>query len=331
MTSTIKSTSVSQTDITPKELENCITQTNAPDFGEPYRGKVRDVYSLGDDKLGIVASDRISAFDHIMKQAIPYKGQILNTLAAFSFEKVDDLVATHIIDVPHPNVTIAKKCDPIPIEVVIRACLTGHAWRVYKSGERVLCGVELPDGMKENQKFDEPILTPATKAQEGHDEDISEQEILERGIVDEDLWTKIREKAFQIFERGQQIAAKQGLILVDTKYEFGIYNGELTLIDEIHTADSSRYFYADEYEKRLDENQPQKQLSKEFLREWLMEHDFQGKEGQKLPDLPDKFRVEVYRRYTELFKQLTGKEFIPKPVEKAQFNRKLHSIFSNYK
>ncbi|HEX6982164.1 MAG TPA: phosphoribosylaminoimidazolesuccinocarboxamide synthase [Balneolaceae bacterium] len=318
-------------DINQKALKNCITRTNVPEFGEPYRGKVRDVYSLGDDKLGIVASDRISAFDHIMKQAIPYKGQILNTLAAFSFEKVDDLVATHIIDIPHPNVTIAKKCDPIPIEVVIRACLTGHAWRVYKSGERILCGVELPDGMKENQKFEEPILTPATKAQEGHDEDISEKEILDRGIVEEKLWAEIREKAFQVFERGQQIARKQGLILVDTKYEFGIYKGELTLIDEIHTADSSRYFYADEYEKRLAEDRPQKQLSKEFLREWLMEHNFQGKEGQQLPDLPDKFRVEVYKRYTELFKQLTGKEFTPKPTKRAEFDQQLHSIFSNFK
>jgi phosphoribosylaminoimidazole-succinocarboxamide synthase len=322
---------VNQTDITPKALENCITRTNVSDFGEPYRGKVRDVYSLGDDMLGIVASDRISAFDHIMKQAIPYKGQILNMLAAFSFEKVDDLIATHIIDVPHPNVTIAKKCDPIPIEVVIRACLTGHAWRVYKSGERILCGVELADGMRENQKFDEPILTPATKAQEGHDEDISEAEILRKGIVKEELWYEIREKAFQIFERGQHIAAKQGLILVDTKYEFGMYKGELTLIDEIHTADSSRYFYADVYEKRLAENRPQKQLSKEFLREWLMEQGFKGKEGQKLPDLPDEFRVEVYRRYTELFKQLTGKDFMPEPVKSAQFNHELHAIFSNFK
>lgn len=321
---------MNQYDIKPKALENCITQTNVPEFGEPYRGKVRDVYSLGKNKLGIVASDRISAFDHIMKQAIPYKGQILNTLAAFSFEKVNDLVATHVIDVPHPNVTIAKKCDPIPIEVVIRACLTGHAWRVYKSGKRRLCGVELPDGMKENQKFDEPILTPATKAEEGHDEDISEKKILDQGIVEEELWTEIREKAFDVFERGQRIAAKQGLILVDTKYEFGIYDGDLTLIDEIHTADSSRYFYADEYQKRLVEGRPQKQLSKEFLREWLMEHGFQGKEGQELPDLPDEFRMMVYNRYIELFKRLTGKQFQPQPLKSSKFNHELHSIFSNY-
>ena len=209
-------------DINNTALENCITKTEVPDYPDPYRGKVRDVYSLGDDKLAIVASDRISAFDHIMKQAIPYKGQILNSLAAFAFDKVEDLVATHVVDVPHPNVTIAKKCEPIPIEVVIRACLTGHAARVYKSGKRTLCGVELPDGMVENQMFEEPILTPATKAEEGHDEDISEQEILEQEIVDPDIWAEVREKAFNVFERGQKIANQQGLILVDTKYELGL-------------------------------------------------------------------------------------------------------------
>lgn len=318
------------TEIDSQALKNCITKTDVPGYPAPYRGKVRDVYSLGDDKLGIVASDRISAFDHIMKQAIPYKGQILNSLAAFAFDKVDDLVATHIIDVPHPNVTIAKKCDPVPIEVVIRACLTGHAARVYKSGKRMLCGVELPDGMTENQKFKKPILTPATKAEEGHDEDISEKEILDREIVDPDIWAEIREKAFQVFERGQQIANRQGLILVDTKYEFGLYNGEVTLIDEVHTADSSRYFYADGYEERLKKGKPQKQLSKEFLREWLMDHDFQGKEGQTLPDLPDGFRVKVFNRYTELFEKLTGKSFEPKPLSMESFNQELKDIFDRY-
>lgn len=309
-------------------LRNCITKTVAKEFGEPYRGKVREVYELTDSTLGMVVTDRISAFDHIMKQAIPYKGQILNQLAAFSFDKVNDLVNTHVIEVPHPNVTIAKKCEPVPIEVVIRACLTGHAWRVYKSGKRVLCGVELPDGMVENQHFEEPILTPATKAEEGHDEDISEKEILERGIVEEEIWTEIREKAFQVFQRGRQIAGKQGLILVDTKYEFGLYNGEVTLIDEVHTADSSRYFYADEYEERLEKGEPQKQLSKEFLREWLMEHDFQGLEGQILPDLPDEFRWEVFERYAELFEQLTGNTF--KPTSTENFNDKLPGIFKDY-
>ena len=321
---------MSNSDVDSKALNNCITKTEVPGYPAPYRGKVRDVYSLDDNKLGIVASDRISAFDHIMKQAIPYKGQILNSLAAFAFDKVDDIVDTHIIDVPHPNVTVAKKCDPIPIEVVIRACLTGHAARVYKSGKRTLCGVELPDGMVENQKFEEPILTPATKAEEGHDEDISEKEILEQEIVDPDIWEEVREKAFKVFERGQQIANKQGLILVDTKYEFGLHDGKVTLIDEVHTADSSRYFYADGYEERLEKGEPQKQLSKEFLREWLMEHDFQGKEGQTLPDLPDKFRIKVYNRYTELFEKLTGRSFEPTPLDMDQFNDELKEIFDRY-
>jgi len=316
--------------INAKALENCITKTNVPGYPEPYRGKVRDVYNLGNNKIGIVASDRISAFDHIMKQAIPYKGQILNALAAFAFNKVDDIVSTHIIDVPHPNVTIAKKCEPIPVEVVIRACLTGHAARVYKSGKRTLCGVVLPDGMVENQKFEEPILTPATKAEEGHDEDISEKEILEQGIVDENIWKEIREKAFRIFERGQKIANKQGLILVDTKYEFGLHNGEVTLIDEVHTADSSRYFYANGYEERLKKGKPQKQLSKEFLREWLMDHGFQGKEGQSLPDLPDEFRIKVYNRYTELFEKLTGKSFSPTPIDINSFNTELKETLDQY-
>jgi phosphoribosylaminoimidazole-succinocarboxamide synthase len=309
-------------------LENCITKTHLPGEWNPYRGKVREVYPLNDKTLGIVVTDRISAFDHIMKQAIPYKGQILNQLAAFSFNKINDLVDTHIIDVPHPNVTIAKKCDPIPIEVVIRACLTGHAWRVYQSGKRTLCGVPLPDGMKENERFPEPILTPATKAEEGHDEDISEEEILAREIVTNKLWNKIRESAYKVFKRGQQLAEQQGLILVDTKYEFGLYKGHLMLIDEVHTADSSRYFYADEYEKRLKNDQPQKQLSKEFLREWLMEHGFQGLEGQALPDLPNALRIEVYQRYVELFEKLTGKKFSPSLIE--NFEIQLEKIFDPY-
>jgi len=309
-------------------LEHCITETAVNGLEAPYRGKVREVYELDSDTLGIVVSDRISAFDHIMKQAIPFKGQILNRLAAFGFRKVNDLVDTHVIDVPHANVTIAKKCEPIPIEVVIRACLTGHAWRVYKSGKRELCGVPLPDGMVENQRFEEPILTPATKAKEGHDEDISEAEILEQGIVGEELWSEIREKAFRVFRRGQEVAAERGLILVDTKYEFGLHNGSVTLIDEVHTADSSRYFYSDGYEERLRKGQRQKQLSKEFLREWLMAHDFQGLEGQSLPDLPDDFRWEVFERYAELFERLTGREFEPTPVK--NFNTTLEEVFAPY-
>ncbi len=312
-----------------RALSNCIIETKVPSLPEPYRGKVRDVYSLNDETLGLAVTDRISAFDHIMKQAIPYKGQILNQLAAFSFSKVDDIVETHIIDVPHPNVTIAKKCEPIPVEMVIRACLTGHAAREYKTGKRALCGVPLPEEMKENQRFENPILTPATKAKSGHDEDISEDEILEREIVSPKVWSEIKEKAFQIFKRGSELAAKQGLILVDTKYEFGIYNGAVVLIDEVHTPDSSRYFYADEYEERLRKDEPQKQLSKEFLREWLMDHKFQGLEGQTLPGLPDEFRLKVFRRYAELFEKLTGKSFTPTPT--TNFNKELKNIFEHYK
>jgi phosphoribosylaminoimidazole-succinocarboxamide synthase len=309
-------------------LENCISTSNASGQAEPYRGKVRDVYTLNEKLLGIVVTDRISAFDHIMKQAIPFKGQILNQLSEFGFEKVKDIVPNHLVVVPHPNITIAKKCDPVPVEVVIRGYLTGHAWRTYKSGKRVLCGVGLPSGMKEHERFPAPILTPATKATEGHDEDISENEILDRKIVDVTLWNQIRTAAFKLFERGTEIAAKQGLILVDTKYEFGLYDGELTLIDEVHTSDSSRYFYADGYEQRLREGKPQKQLSKEFLREWLMEHNFQGLDGQELPDLPDTFRWSIYQRYAELFDTLTGSKFTPQIIK--NFDQELTEVLQKY-
>lgn len=310
-------------------LQHCITRTEIDGWPEPYRGKVREVYELGDDTLGIVVTDRISAFDHIMRQPIPYKGQILNQLAAFMFDAVDDLVATHLIDVPHPNVTVARKCEPLPVEVVIRGYLTGHAWREYRDGNRELCGVELPEGLVANEKFKEPILTPATKAQEGHDEDISEKEIISRGLVEEEVWEKVRNYAFDLFERGTELAAEQGLILVDTKYEFGLHNGEVVLIDEVHTPDSSRYFYADEYEEQLESGEPQNQLSKEFLREWLMDHDFQGKEGQTLPDLPDDFRWTVYERYAELFETLSGSVFEPTPTD--NFNDKLKEVLTPYR
>lgn len=307
-----------------ESLKNCITGTQVDGLPEPYRGKVRDVYELDNERLGIVVTDRISAFDHIMKQAIPYKGQILNQLAQFSFSKVSDIVATHVLDVPHPNVTIAKNCAQIPVEVVVRGYLTGHAWRTYKSGKRELCGVSLPSGMVEHQKFEQPILTPATKATEGHDEDISEKEILERGIVTPKTWELIRDTAFKLFDRGTYIAAENGLILVDTKYEFGLYNNELTLIDEVHTSDSSRYFYADGYDERLKQGEPQRQLSKEFLREWLMEKGFQGLEDQALPDLPDTFRWSIFERYKELYEVLTGKDFIP--IKTSSFNTTLTEI-----
>lgn len=309
-------------------LTHCITTTTVSNVPELYRGKVRDVYTLNDETLGIVVTDRISAFDHIMKKAIPFKGQILNRLSEFSFHQVEDLVAHHVLDVPHPNVTIAKKCDPVPVEVVIRGYLTGHAWREYASGKRELCGVPLPSGMKEHQRFPEPILTPATKAVEGHDEDISEKEILERGIIKPEQWNEIRETAFNLFQRGTDVAAEQGLILVDTKYEFGYNQGELTLIDEVHTSDSSRYFYKEGYGERLKNDKPQRQLSKEFLREWLMEQGFQGLEGQTLPDLPDSFRWSIFQRYAELFETLTGQTF--KPVIVKDFEKELTSIFDPY-
>ncbi|MEX1212720.1 MAG: phosphoribosylaminoimidazolesuccinocarboxamide synthase [Balneolaceae bacterium] len=307
----------------PDALQECINRTNHPEL-TPYRGKVRDVYPLPNQQLAIVVTDRISAFDHIMKQAIPYKGQILNQLSGFSFQKVADLLPTHLIDIPHPNVTIAKKCDPLPIEVVVRGYLTGHAWRVYRDGGRTLCGVDLPEGMAEHQAFPEPILTPATKAEEGHDEDISEAEILERGIVTPEIWEEVRTHAFRLFARGQEVATHHGLILVDTKYEFGLWNGDVTLIDEVHTADSSRYFYLNGYEERQSRGAPQKQLSKEFLREMLMDTGFQGLEGETLPDLSDRFRWDIHDRYAELFEKLTGSPFEPVPT--PEFDQTLEKV-----
>lgn len=309
-----------------KAADPSVRSTSVAGWPSPYHGKVRDVYTLNKKTLAIVVTDRISAFDHIMKQPIPYKGQILNQLAAFGFEQVKDLVPTFVESVPHANVMIGKRCDPIPIEVVMRGTLTGHAWRVYRDGGRELCGVMLPEGMKEHQRFESPILTPATKAVEGHDEDISEAEILTRGIVNPTLWENVRETAFRLFARGQEVAAKQGLLLADTKYEFGLFEGELTLIDEIHTTDSSRFFYLDGYEKRQANGDGQTQLSKEFLREWLMEHGFQGLEGQKLPDLPDDFRVHVFERYAEVFERMTGMGFKPESTE--GLNERLAELFS---
>lgn len=309
-------------------LRHCIVKTSVPGLPEPYRGKVRDVYTLPNEKLAIVSSDRISAFDHVLRQAIPFKGQILNLIAAFFFEKISDIVETHMLDVPHPNITIAKHCKALPIEVVVRGYLTGHAWRIYNSGKRHLCGVALPDGMVENQRFEKPILTPATKAEEGHDEDISDKEIISKGIIDQSVWQEIRNTAFQLFERGTQMAHERGLLLVDTKYEFGIYNNRIMLIDEVHTPDSSRYFYSKSYEQRLKEGLKQKQLSKEFIREWLMDHDFQGLEGQTLPDLPDSFRIQVYERYSELYEILTGKVFLPVPT--GSFDDELKGVLNNH-
>lgn len=293
------------------QLHHTIRTTSLDLPGTLYQGKVRDTYRIG-DKLVLIASDRISAFDHILKQTIPFKGQVLNQLAAYFFERTSDIIPNHIIEVPDPNVTIGIACDPFPIEFVVRGYLAGHAWREYKAGKRILCGVSMPDGLRQNSPFPSPVLTPATKAEEGHDEDISREEIISRGLVDEATFDHLALKALQLFKRGANMANKQGLILVDTKYEFGRdQSGRLRLIDEVHTPDSSRYFYADTYAELLAHNKPQRQLSKEFVREWLMDHGFQGLEGQVLPDLPDAFRVEVASRYIELFEKISGQHFVP--------------------
>lgn len=279
--------------------------------GDFYRGKVRDTY-LVDDKLILIATDRISAFDHILRQTIPFKGQVLNKIAAYFFGTTKDIIENHIIEVPDPNTTIAHACKPFPIEFVIRGYLVGHAWRMYRSGKRILCGETLPEGLKENSKLPYPILTPATKAEEGHDEDISRKEIIEQEIIDQATLDILAEKSLQLFERGTEIAQSKGLILVDTKYEFGTdKEGNIRVIDEIHTPDSSRYFYLDTYQKLLDANLPQRQLSKEFVREWLIDHQFQGLEGQILPDLPDSFVEEISMRYLELYECITGSSFEP--------------------
>ncbi|RMF27722.1 MAG: phosphoribosylaminoimidazolesuccinocarboxamide synthase, partial [Bacteroidetes bacterium] len=273
-----------------------------------YRGKVRDVYTLG-ERLVMVATDRISAFDHILPRPIPFKGQVLNQLAAHFLEATRDICPNWLEATPDPNVAVGRRCQPIKIEMVIRGYLTGHAWRVYRSGRRELCGVPLPDGLREHDPFPEPIITPATKADAGHDEDISRDEILRRGLVSEEDYAQLEAWTRALFQRGTEMAARRGLILVDTKYEFGRHGDRLMLIDEIHTPDSSRYFYLDGYEERQAKGQGQKQLSKEFVREWLMAHGFQGLEGQLMPVMPDDFVWEVSDRYIELYETLTGQAF----------------------
>jgi len=274
-----------------------------------YNGKVRDVYHLENDVLVMVASDRISAFDHILPKGIPFKGQVLNQVATMFLNATEDIVPNWLVATPDENVAVGKACEPIRVEMVIRGYLAGHAAREYKLGKRILCGVHMPEGMKENDKFPEPIITPATKADEGHDEDISREAILEQNIVPQEIYEKLEMYTRQLFERGTQMAAKQGLILVDTKYEFGLLNGEIILIDEIHTPDSSRYFYADGYAQRQIDNVPQKQLSKEFVRQWLIENGFQGLEGQEMPVMPDDFVKVVSDRYIELYEKITGNAF----------------------
>ena len=282
-----------------------------------YKGKVRDVYTVG-EQLVMIASDRISAFDHVLPRPIPYKGQVLNQLASLFLNESKDIVPNWLELSPHPNVSIGKKCEPIMLEMVIRGYLAGHAWREYRDGKRILCGVEMPDGMKESDQFPEPIITPATKAEEGHDEDISREEILKKGIVTEEVLNQLESYTRALFEYGTQRAAKQGLILVDTKYEFGLYDGEIVLMDEIHTPDSSRYFYAQGYQDRQKNGERQKQLSKEFVREWLMDHGFQGKEGHIMPDMPDEFVNQVTEKYIELYEKVTGEKFVKQEYENIE-------------
>ena len=275
-----------------------------------YRGKVRDVYYLG-DKILMVASDRISAFDHILPKPIPFKGQVLNQLAAYFLEASRDVVPNWWIASPDPNVSYGWKGEPYKVEMVIRGYLAGHAWREYKSGKRTICGVPMPEGMKEGDRFPKPIITPATKAEEGHDEDISREDIIKKGIVSEEDYSRLEKYTYDLFELGTYMAAQQGLILVDTKYEFGKVNGEIVLIDEVHTPDSSRYYIAEGYEERQQKGEHQKQLSKEFVREWLMDNGFQGLEGQQMPDMPDEFVEQISRRYIELYEKVTGRTFVP--------------------
>jgi phosphoribosylaminoimidazole-succinocarboxamide synthase len=291
---------------------NALTKTefNFPRQKSVYHGKVRDVYSLADDLVIMVASDRISAFDHILPKGIPYKGQVLNQVATFFLESTKDIVPNWLISTPDPMVAVGKKCDPIRIEMVIRGYLAGHAAREYKLGKRILCGVELVEGLKENDRFPEPIITPAAKAEEGHDEDISKEEILAKGLVSLEIYETMEKYTRALFQRGSEMALERGLILVDTKYEFGLYNGEVVLIDEIHTPDSSRYFYANGYSDRQKSGEPQKQLSKEFVREWLMQNNFQGKDGDVMPVMPDDFVATVTDRYIELYERITGNTFV---------------------
>jgi len=292
-------------------MEQTIRETNFNFSGQThvYHGKVRDVYTIG-DKLVVVATDRISAFDHILPKPIPHKGAVLNQIAAHFLNATKDIVPNWLLATPHPNVSVGKRCEPVRIEMVIRGYLAGHSAREYKAGKRILCGVNLPEGLKENDQLPQPIITPSTKAVEGHDEDISREDILRRGIVDEAIYVQMEQYTRAIFARGQQMANERGLILVDTKYEFGISDGKVMLIDEIHTPDSSRYFYLEGYNERQQKGEPQKHLSKEFVREWLIANGFQGKEGQQMPVMPDDFVNTISERYIGLYETITGKKFV---------------------
>ena len=288
-----------------------MSQFQFPQQTNFYRGKVRDVYTIGNDLLVMIASDRISAFDVVLPKPVPYKGQVLNQLASIMLNATKDICPNWLIETPAPNVSIGKKCVPYKIEMVIRGNLTGHAWRTYQSGKRKLCGIDLPEGMNENDFFPKPVITPSTKATEGHDEDISKEEIIAAGLATETEWEMLENFTRKLFERGKEIAAKQGLILVDTKYEFGKNGDEIVLMHEIHTPDSSRYFYAQGFEERQQKGERQKQLSKEFVREWLIANGFMGKEGQSVPEMTDEWIQTISNRYIELYEKVTGEIFIP--------------------
>jgi len=305
---------------------NAVTSTNFQFNGQTsfYKGKVRDVYTINNDILVMIVSDRISAFDVVLPKGIPFKGQVLNQIASMFLDETKDIVPNWKIATPDPNVTLGYKCEPFPIEMIVRGYLTGSSWREYKNGARSICGVPIPDGMKEHQKFEQPIITPTTKASIGHDENISKEEIIKQKLVTEEDYLQLEKTALALFEKGSKIAKKQGLILVDTKYEFGKRDGKIFLIDEIHTPDSSRYFYAEGYEERFKNNQPQRQLSKEFVREWLMEKGFKGEKNQTIPEMSEDFINQISERYIELYENITGKRF-----EKAEIKNIEERIFKN--
>ena len=309
---------------------NAITESdfNFPGQLSVYHGKVRDVYTLKNDLLVMVASDRISAFDHVLPKGIPFKGQVLNQVATMFLDATKDIVPNWLLATPDPSVAVGLACEPIRVEMVIRGYLAGHSAREYASGKRMICGVEMPEGLKENDRFPEPIITPASKAEEGHDEDISREDILLKKIVPEAIYLQMEEYTRALFQRGTEIAAKRGLILVDTKYEFGLLNDKVVLIDEIHTPDSSRYFYLEGYEERQIKGEPQKQLSKEFVRQWLMENGFQGLEGQTMPDMPDEFVQTITDRYIELYERISGNTFVK--AETSDIVNRIQSNVENY-
>jgi phosphoribosylaminoimidazole-succinocarboxamide synthase len=295
-----------------------------------YSGKVRDVYSIGENLLVMIASNRLSAFDVILPRPIPYKGQVLTEIAAYMLEKCKDICPNWLLETPAPNASIGKRCNPFAIEMVVRGNITGHAWRTYIEDKRILCGVKMPEGMKENDFFPTPIITPSTKATQGHDEDISKEEIIANGLCTKEEWNTLEKYALQLFERGKKLAAAQGLILADTKYEFGKIENEIYLMDEIHTPDSSRYFYAEGFDERLAKNEKQKQLSKEFVREWLIENNFMGKEGQTVPTMTDEKIQTISNRYIELYEQITGQKFVPINLSEEELFEKISIALKKY-